>query len=130
MVVDVLPVSVRCHYKGVLALGKAHGQFVAHLVSLLCGDLTGSKGLPYLISDYITFLPASVYEIVLPLGEHKFFICRQGATSIVAYQLALLGLVRVFDIVRADFSGRPQRSCPCFYAAQSAVLLPPQTTPP
>ena len=28
MVVDVLPVR---HYKGVLALGKAHGQFVAHL---------------------------------------------------------------------------------------------------
>ena len=38
MVVDVLPVRVRCHYKGVLALGKAHGQFVAHLVSFLCGD--------------------------------------------------------------------------------------------
>ena len=43
MVVDVLPVSVRCHYKGVLALGKAHGQFVAHLVSLLCGDFPGRK---------------------------------------------------------------------------------------
>ena len=28
MVVDVLPVR---HYKGVLALGKAHGQFVAPL---------------------------------------------------------------------------------------------------
>ena len=29
MVVDVLPVRVRCHHKGVLALGKAHGKFVA-----------------------------------------------------------------------------------------------------
>ena len=28
MVVDVLPVR---HYKGVLALGKAHGKFVVHL---------------------------------------------------------------------------------------------------
>ncbi len=28
MVADVLPVR---HYKGVLALGKAHGQFAAHL---------------------------------------------------------------------------------------------------
>ncbi len=28
MVVDVLPVR---HYKGVLALCKTHGQFVAHL---------------------------------------------------------------------------------------------------
>lgn len=29
MVVNVLPVRVRCHHKGVLALGKTHGQFVA-----------------------------------------------------------------------------------------------------
>jgi hypothetical protein len=28
MVVNVLPVR---HYKGVLALGKAHGKFIAHL---------------------------------------------------------------------------------------------------
>ena len=67
MVVDVLPVRVRCHDKGVLALGKAHSQFVAHLVSLLCADLTGSEGLPYLISNYIAFLPASVHKVVLPL---------------------------------------------------------------
>ena len=121
MVVDVLPVSVCCHYKGVLALGKAHGQFVAHLVSLLCGDLTGSKGLPYLVSDHITFLPASVHKVVLPLGEHKFFICRQGATSIAAYQLALLGLVRVLDIAGVIVQTRPdglslvfmQRNQPC-----------------
>ena len=87
MVVDVLPVRVRCHYKGVLALGKAHGQFVAHLVSLLCGDFPRTEGLPYLISDYIAFLPASVHKVVLPFGQHKFFICRQGAASIAADKL-------------------------------------------
>ena len=121
MVVDVLPVRVRCHDKGVLALGKAHGQFVAHLVSLLCADLTGSEGLPYLISNYIAFLPASVHKVVLPLGKHKLFICRQGAAGIAADILALLGLVRVFDIVRAIFqAGRNghafvfvQRNQPC-----------------
>ena len=32
MVVDVLPVR---HYKGVLALGKTHGQFVAPLFDRL-----------------------------------------------------------------------------------------------
>ena len=46
MVVDVLPVRVRCHYKGVLALGKTHGQFVAYFVSLLCSDFSRTKGLP------------------------------------------------------------------------------------
>ena len=121
MVVDVLPIRVCCHYKGVLALGKAHSQFVAHLVSLLCADLTGSEGLPYLISNYIAFLPASVHKVVLPLGKHKLFICRQGAAGIAADILSLLGLVWVFDIVRAIFqAGRNghafvfvQRNQPC-----------------
>ena len=121
MVVDVLPVRVRCHHKGVLALGKTHGQFVAYFVSLLCSDFSRTKGLPYLISNDIAFLPASVYEIVLPLGKHKFFICCQGATSIAADKLPLLGLVRVFNIVRAIFqAGRNghalvfvQRNQPC-----------------
>ncbi len=43
MVVYVLPVRVRCHDKGVLALGKAHSEFVAYFVSLLCGDFPGRK---------------------------------------------------------------------------------------
>jgi hypothetical protein len=55
MVVDVLPVCVRCHHKGVLALGKAHGEFVAYFVSLLCGDFPRTKGLPYLISNDIAY---------------------------------------------------------------------------
>ena len=121
MVVDVLPVRVRCHHKGVLALGKTHGQFVAYFVSLLCGDFPRTEGLPYLISDYIAFLPSSVHKVVLPFGEHKFFICCQGATSIAADILPLLGLVRVFNIVRAIFqAGRNghalvfvQRNQPC-----------------
>ena len=121
MVVDVLPVSVRCHYKGVLALGKAHRQFVAHLVSLLCGDFPRTEGLPYLISDYITFLPASVHKVVLPLGEHKFFIYSQGAAFITAYKLPLLRFIRVLCIVRAAFQASRnslslvfmQRNQPC-----------------
>ena len=121
MVVDVLPVRVRCHHKGVFALGKAHGQFVAHFVGFLCGDLARTKGLPDLISDDIAFLPASIYKVVLPLGEHKFFICRQGAAGIAADKLPLLSLVWVFDIVCAIFqAGRNghalvfvQRNQPC-----------------
>ena len=103
MVVDVLPVRVGGNNKRILALGKTHGKFVAHLVSFLCSDFPRTKGLPYLISNHIAFLPASVYEVVLPLGEHKLFICCQGAAGIATDKLPLFGLVRVFDIVRAIF---------------------------
>ena len=121
MTVDVLPVRVRCHHKGVLALGKAHCQFVAYLVSLLCGDLTRTKGLPYLISNYIAFLSASGGKVVLPLGQHKFFVCGQGAALIAADQLSLVRFVRILCIVRAAFqAGRNrlalvlvQRNQPC-----------------
>ena len=54
-----------------------------------------------MISDYITFLPASVHKVVLPLGEHKFFIYSQGAAFITAYKLPLLRFIRVLCIVRS-----------------------------
>ena len=121
MVMDVVTVCVGGNNKRILALGKTHGQFVAHLVSFLCSDFPRTKGLPYLISDHIAFLSASVHKVVLPLGKHKLFICRQGAAGIAADMLSLLGLVRVFDIVRAIFqTGRNghalvfvQRNQPC-----------------
>ena len=103
MVVDVLPVRVRCHYKGVLALGKAHGQFVAHLVSLLCGDFPRTKGLPNLVGDDVAFLSAPGSKFILPLGKHKFFIHGQGTAFVTADQFALLCLVRVLGVIRAAF---------------------------
>lgn len=89
--------------KGILALGKTHGKFVAHLVSFLCSDFPRTKGLPYLISDHIAFLPASVYEIILPLGKHKFFIDCQRTTLVATHQFTLLGLIGVLHIVCAAF---------------------------
>ena len=103
MVVDVLPVRVRCHYKGVLALGKAHGQFVAYFVSLLCGDFPRTEGLPYLISNDITFLPASGSKFILPLGKHKFFIDCQRTALVATHQFTLLGLIGILHIVCAAF---------------------------
>ena len=121
MVVDVLPVRVRCHHKGVLALGKAHCQFVAYLVSLLCGDLTRTKRLPYLISNDIAFLSASGGKFVLPLGQHKFFVCGQGTAFVTADQLSLLSFVRALGVISSAFqAGRNrlafvfvQRNQPC-----------------
>ena len=103
MVVDVVPVRVRCHHKGVFALGKAHGQFVAHLVSLLCGDFPRTKGLPNLVGDDVAFLSAPGSKFILPLGKHKFFIHGQGTAFVTADQFALLCLVRVLGVIRAAF---------------------------
>ena len=121
MVVDVLPVRVGGNNKRILALQKTLGKLVTDAVGFFWRNFTRLERLPHLIGDNIAFLPASVYEIVLPLGKHKFFICCQGATSIAADILPLLGLVRVFNIVRAIFqAGRNghalvfvQRNQPC-----------------
>ena len=109
MVVDVFPVRVGGNNKSVFALGEAHCQFVAHLVGLLCGDLTGAKRLPYLIGDHIIFLSASCGKFVLPLGQHKFFVCGQGAALVAADQLSPVRLVRILRVVRAAFQAGRNR---------------------
>ena len=56
--------------KRIFALGEAHGQFIAHLVGFLGGNLAGLERLPNLIGDHIIFLPASCDKFVLSLGQH------------------------------------------------------------
>ena len=70
MIVDVLPVSVGGDNKSVLAFGETHRQFIARLVGFFSGDLTGPKGLPNLIGNYIIFLSAPGHKLILPLREH------------------------------------------------------------
>ena len=107
MVVDVFPVRVSGNDKCIFALGEAHRQFIAHLVGFLCGDFTGLERLPDLIGDHIIFLSASCGKFVLPLGQHKFFVCGQRAALIAADQLSPIRFVRILRIVRAAF----QASC-------------------
>lgn len=95
--------------KRIFALGEAHCQFVAHLVGLLCGDLTGAKRLPYLIGNHIIFLSAPGVKFVLPLGQHKFFVCGQGAALVAADQLSPVRFVRILRIVRAAFQAGRNR---------------------
>ena len=103
MIVDVFPVRVGGNDKRIFALGEAHCQLVAHLVGFLGGDLTGAERLPYLISDHIIFLSASCGKFVLPLGQHKFFVCGQWAALVAADQLSPVRFVRILRIVRAAF---------------------------
>lgn len=93
----------------ILAFCKPHGQFIAHLISFLCGDLSGLERLPNLIGDHITFLPAPSHQFILAFGEHKFFVCGQGAALIAADQFALVRFVRILRIVRAAFQAGRNR---------------------
>ena len=126
MIVDVFPVRVGGNDKCIFALGKAHCQFVAHLVGLLCGDFSGLERLPYLISDHIIFLSAPCGKFVLPLGQHKFLVCGQRAALIAVDQLSPVRFVRILRIVRAAFQAgrnrlalvfvqRDQTCCSQFY---------------
>ena len=107
VVVNVLPVRVRCHHKGVLALGKAHGQFIAHLVGFLGGDFSGLERLTNLIGDHITFLAAPGNLLVQPFRQQKFLVYGQRTALVAADQLALFGLVRVLDIAGVVVQTRP-----------------------
>ena len=119
MVVDVLPVRVRCHHKGVLALGKTHGQFVAYFVSLLCGDFPRTEGLPYLISDYIAFLPSSVHKVVLPFGEHKPL----GKKKRLSYKM-VASVLSSIDFLFAIFNVLPDtRSITVYYISKWVLVI-------
>ena len=109
MVVDVFPVRVGGNDKRIFALGEAHCQFVAHLVGFLGGDLTGLERLPNLIGDHIIFLSASCGKFVLPLGQHKFFVCGQWAALVAADQLSPVRFARILRIVRAAFQAGRNR---------------------
>ena len=103
MVVDVLPVRVRRNDKSVLAFREPHGKLITDLVGFLGGDLSGFERLPNLIGDHITFLSAPSHQFVLPLGQHKFFVCGQRAALIATDQLSPVRLVRILRVVRAAF---------------------------
>ena len=100
---NVFPVCVGGNNKRILALGKPHGKFIAHLVGFFGGDLTGLERLPNLIGDHITFLPTSSGKFILPLGQHKFFVHRQRAALVAADKFTLFGFLRVLCIVCAAF---------------------------
>lgn len=125
----MLPVGVRSNQKSILAFCKAHRQLITYFVGFFSGDFSGFEGLPNLICNHVIFLSAPCNKFVLPLGQHKLFIYSQGAAFITAYKLPLLRFIQVLCIVGAAFQASRNRLFPCFYAAQSAVLRPLQTTP-
>ena len=100
---NVFPVRVGCNDKRILAFGETHCQLITHLVGFFGGDLAGFERLPDLIGNHVTFLSAPSDKFILPFGQHKFFIHRQGTAFVTADQFALLCLVRVLGVIRAAF---------------------------
>ena len=98
VVVDVRPVGMGSNDKSVLALQKTLGKLVADAVGFLRRDLPRLERLPHLIGDHIAFLAAPGGLLVQPFRQQKFLVYGQRAALIAAYQLALLGLIRVLDI--------------------------------
>ena len=109
MVMDMCPVGMSRYDESIFALGEAHCQFVAHLVGLLGGDLTGLERLPDLIGDHIIFLSAPCGKFVLPLGQHKFLVCGQWAALVATDQLSPVRFVRILRVVRAAFQAGRNR---------------------
>ena len=109
VVVDVFPVRVGGNDKRIFALGKPHCQLIAHLVGLLCGDFSGLERLTNLIGDHIIFLSAPCGKFVLPLGQHKLFVCGQRAALVAADQLSPVRFVRILRIVRAAYQAGRNR---------------------
>lgn len=101
VVVDMVPVGVSANDKGMSALQKTLGKFIADAVSLLRCDLTRSEGLPHLIGDHIAVLPAPGQQKILPLGKCKISARRLRVTGIGADQFAIFRLVRIFAIVQS-----------------------------
>ena len=125
----MFPIRVSGNDKRIFALGKAHRQFVAHLVGFLGSDFTGAERLPDLIGDHIIFLSAPGGKFVLPLGQHKFFVCGQWAALVAADQLSPVRFVRILRIVRAAFqAGRNRLSLGSAIKRVAAILNHPRVT--
>ena len=76
------------------------GKFVADAVGLLRRNLSGLKGLPYLIGDDVAFLHPPGQLPVLPLGQGKFGNGGLRLAGERGDQRASLGFVRVHAVLR------------------------------
>ena len=99
VVMDMSPVCVRCHDKGVFALGKPQRQLIPHPVCFFRRDLTGLERLPDLVGDHVAVLLLSGRLIILPLLQHKFFIDRIGIAAKGCDCFALFCFLRILCII-------------------------------
>ena len=100
VVVDMRLVDVGRYDKSMAAFGKAHRQFIAHLIGFLRRDFSRLEGLPYLVGDDIVLLFPAGDVFILPLGEQKFFVSGLRVTLKTADVSAAVRLGGVLGIVR------------------------------
>ena len=101
MIMDVRTIYVGADDKGVIALGEAFGKLHADAVGLLRRDLSGHKRLPDMVGDHVVRPPppAGSGEVLL-LAEQKFRVRNGAVAAMGRNEPALVGLVRVLNIVQ------------------------------
>ena len=72
MVMNMRPVNVGCHNKGVFSLCPAHCRFITDLVRSFRSNFSRLKGLTYLIGNNVIFLlPARDMLVLAPSSEEN-----------------------------------------------------------
>ena len=74
MVMNMRPVNVGCHNKGVFSLCPAHCRFITDLVRFFRSNFSRLKGLSYLIGNNVIFLLSACDMLILALRQKKFLI--------------------------------------------------------
>ena len=99
MIMDVCLVNMSAYDKGMVAFGETPRQLVAQAVSFFRGDLSGDKGLPYLIRNHIISSPLSAgLGEVLPFCKMKLSIGNPAVALIAGDEPAAVRLFRVLYI--------------------------------
>ena len=100
MIMDMLFVDMGADDIGVFAFGKPLGKLTAQAVCFLRGDLTGNKGLPQMVGNYIILTTHSAGLLgVLIFGKKKFSIRDPAVTLPACNQSAVICLLRILGVV-------------------------------
>ena len=85
--------------KSMIAFGKSHGGFIAHLIRFLRCDSSRLKGLPNLIGDDIAPGMSSCQTLIFSFREPEFFINTLSLTGVGTDKLTIFGLLSILGII-------------------------------
>lgn len=68
------PIGMSCHNKGILTFCKTESQFLSQSVRFLRYDLSGLEGLTDLVSNLFMPLAATCDLLILTFGQQDFLL--------------------------------------------------------
>ena len=101
MVMDVRPVRVRRHDKGIPPFRKPQSCLPAQPVRFFRRDLAGFERLADLISDDAVLSRAPCEMLELTFLQHEFFVDSDWVTAVGGHEFAFFRLFRIHRIVRS-----------------------------